>query len=218
MADGRATVDERVAGVADYVRRLVYRMTAGRSVDREEALQSAMTAVVAAAKVFDPDGPAKFSTIAYTKAHFAVCDLFARTARERAEAKAFRLAMAPLLEVIDAGNPFDESLEERAQRLKRETRNVAATTVLALLESPRTPEELFIDAERRALIQSRAAAAFAAMDPLDREVVWACRAEDQSVAEAARQRGIKEDDARWRVRRAMAALERALRGVVEEVG
>lgn len=204
--------------VAERVRRLVYRMVAGRNIDREEALQSAMAAVVAAAKTFDATGTAKFSTVAYAKAQFAVYDLFAKTARDRAEARALRLATAPIAEVIEAGNPFDESLEDRGRRLKRETRNVAAATVLAMLEAPQTPEELFIDAERRALVQSCANAAFAEMDPLDREVVWACRAEDQSVAEMARRKGIKEDDARWRVRRAMDILERALRRAAKDLG
>lgn len=211
MADASTELRKNVVGVEKLVRKLAHDLCPPGG-DEEELYQTGLVAVAEAAPRFRPDDGCSFATFAFNRAHGAILNARAAEHRFRAEARAMLRALAPAHELIELGNPFDETEDQRKARLLADVETLAAAGVAALLDEHLTPEDLFIDAEHRAVLRARLDAGMRELDPIDRELLLETQLDDVSVAAAGRARGLGPDDARWRVRRSLKIMKDALKG------
>ena len=204
MAEYAPTAQERqdADGIA---RALAKRYAAKGLIEEEDAYQLAREAIAKNERAFDPTLGNEYTSYAFRYARGAILDNIKKNVRYAAEARAAQTVAAIVQENADFGDPFDDTTKRQAH-LKNAVRALSIATLIAFSSGPPTPEDHYLEAERKAAGQAIIQTVLAKADPLDREIFVACAVGGARISDFARERGIDERNARYRLLRTMEAM------------
>ncbi len=181
-----------------------------REGDVEELTQIGLEVACKGIHKFDPSR-GSFLTSIYVRAEFAMIDSLKAERRHHLEAKAALRASREVHASIDVGDILEESAEQRVERRDEALYAIAGASIIGMSLPPRTPEEMFIDEERRVLLSEVVEQELAKLDETDRRLVVMCTMEDSTTKDAAVVVGVEYERARERLRKASALVGRRLK-------
>ncbi len=170
--------------------------------------QLAMEHALRLAPEYDPERGASFLTFVFWRVREVLEDSLKPERRDRAYAAAAERGVRVVQDVLDLGDVLNESEQVRRERLTTYRHALGAATIMGCYAEPESPEDLLLMAEERELSRRAFQKVQPRLDSTAQALLRACFWEDQTVAAAARQLGLEYDDARYRIRAALALISR----------
>ncbi len=202
---------ELVESVRVPLRDLAQSVARGGVITKADDLhQLAMEHALRLAPEYEAERGASFLTFVYWRVREVLQKSLKPEQRDHAYTAAVGRGMRVMQDAIEVGDILNETHEQRRERFTTARYALGAAAILGCHSEPESPEDLVLMEEERALSGRVIEAARRRFDATTNHLLHACFWEDMSIAEAARQLGLDYDDARYRLKSALAFIGKML--------